>query len=414
MAENYVASGQTTDGVVVGNGDDQRVDGTTHFTVVNQGGTQFVSGTADATTVNAGGQQLSYGGTLTDTVINSVGDQRIYSGIATNTVLNGGVQVIYSGVSQGTIINDGGYQSVVGGNANNSLIGSGGYQEVFGGAQITGSTIESGGVQLIDASTGQISIANDRLLAGGHIRIQGLDDNTNGTITFAAESNTLTVQEGSQTFTIGLSGNYTAANFTASPYGTRAVDITICFCRSTSILTSRGDVAVEHLRVGDIVITHSGRQRPIHWIGSSTAVARGANRPIIVRAGAFLDRTPHRDLRVTRGHSFLFGDVLIPIGELVNGMSICWDEAARTVEVFHVGLDTHDVLVAEGAPAESYRDDGNGIGFSTREGAPTRAKAMPSYAPVISHGPIVERTRKTLAQWAIHAASASSSAREVA
>jgi len=51
--------------------------------------------------------------------------------------------------------------------------------------------------------------------------------------------------------------------------------------------------------------------------------------------------------------------VLIPVEFLVNHRSIFWDDNAQEVELYHIELETHDVLVANGAPAESYRDDGN-------------------------------------------------------
>lgn len=400
MSETTVPTGQTVNGAVVGSGDDQRVNGTSNDTVVNQGGTQFVNGTANSTIINYGGSQI-VDGVVNNTIVNYAGDQRIYSGSANNTILNGGTQVIYGGLTLSTVINDGGYQSVVGGRSDGTLVGSGAIQEVFGGgSQIYNTTIENTGVQLVDAGTGPTNILGDRLLAGGHIRIQGLDDNTHGSLVYDQASNTLSVQEGSQSFSIGLTGNYTGAVFSLNQYGGRAVDITFCFCRQTRIRTPQGDLEVENLGVGDFVITRSGRQRPITWIGSSTAIVNDANRPVIIHAGAFLDGSPFRSVRVTRWHSFLFGDVLIPIGELVNHQSICWDEAARTVEVFHIGLETHDVLLAEGAPAESYRNDGNVVGFAASTGAATKAKAMPSCAPVVAHGPIVERTRIALSRWA--------------
>jgi Hint domain len=52
-------------------------------------------------------------------------------------------------------------------------------------------------------------------------------------------------------------------------------------------------------------------------------------------------------------------DVLIPVEFLVNHRSIIWDDRAREIEIYHVEVRRHGVLLANGAPAESYRDDGN-------------------------------------------------------
>ena len=80
---------------------------------------------------------------------------------------------------------------------------------------------------------------------------------------------------------------------------------------------------------------------------------------MIVRTGALNDNVPCRDLRVTTGHSLFVDGVLVPVEFLINNRSILWDEQAREVTIYHVEMATHDVLIADGAPAESYRDDGN-------------------------------------------------------
>jgi hypothetical protein len=80
---------------------------------------------------------------------------------------------------------------------------------------------------------------------------------------------------------------------------------------------------------------------------------------VIVRKGALADNVPHHDLRTTKGHSLFIDDVLIPVEFLVNHRSIFWDDRAQEVIVYHIELETHDALIANGAAAESYRDDGN-------------------------------------------------------
>jgi hypothetical protein len=53
---------------------------------------------------------------------------------------------------------------------------------------------------------------------------------------------------------------------------------------------------------------------------------------------------------------FLEG-VLVPAAALVNGISIVRAEAVEQLDYFHLELDTHDVIYAEGALAESFVDD---------------------------------------------------------
>jgi hypothetical protein len=91
---------------------------------------------------------------------------------------------------------------------------------------------------------------------------------------------------------------------------------------------------------------------------------------------------------VTKGHSLYLADVLIPVENLVNHRSILWDDDARSVVIYHVELDTHDVLIADGAPAESYRDDGNRRLFQNVNPA-WDAPAPPPCAPIVTVGPVV-------------------------
>jgi hypothetical protein len=116
-----------------------------------------------------------------------------------------------------------------------------------------------------------------------------------------------------------------------------------------------------------------------------------------VRKGALADNVPHQDLRVTKGHSLFLEGVLIPVEFLVNHRSIIWDDRAQEVTVYHLELETHDVLLANGAPAESYRDDGNRWLFCNANSGwdqPTRAPC----APVLTGGPIVDAVWRRLLQ----------------
>jgi hypothetical protein len=136
-----------------------------------------------------------------------------------------------------------------------------------------------------------------------------------------------------------------------------------CFLAGTYIRTDHGEVPVERLSVGNAAQTFRGEMRRIVWIGSGrvliTRGRRNAATPVIVRKDALADNVPYRDLHITKGHALYIDDVLIPVEFLVNHRSIIWDNQPREVELYHIGLATHDVLLANGAPAESYRDDGS-------------------------------------------------------
>jgi len=110
---------------------------------------------------------------------------------------------------------------------------------------------------------------------------------------------------------------------------------------------------------------------------------------VIVQKGALARNVPNRDLRITKGHALYLDDVLIPVEFLDNHRSIIWDDHAREVEVYHIELADHDVLLANGAPAESYRDDGNRSLFGNSSSRSLQTPAPPC-APVLTGGPIVD------------------------
>jgi len=182
--------------------------------------------------------------------------------------------------------------------------------------------------------------------------------------------------------------------------GNGFVDITaLCYCRGTRIQTARGEIAVEDLAIGDLAVTASGGTRPIVWIGTGRALAtrgrRNAATPVIVRKGALADNVPHRDLHVTKGHSLYIDGVLIPVEFLVNHRSILWDDRAQEVKIYHIELETHDVLIANGAPAESYRDDGNRWLFQNANSGWDLPPQEPC-APVLTGGELVDRVWRRL------------------
>jgi hypothetical protein len=156
---------------------------------------------------------------------------------------------------------------------------------------------------------------------------------------------------------------------------------------------------VERLAVGDMVRTATGQARRLEWIGTGCVMVtrgrRSAATPIIVRKGALADNVPHQDLHITKGHSLFFEGVLIPVEFLVNHRSIVWDDSAREVTVYHLELDAHDVLLANGAPAESYRDDGNRWLFQNANSGWELPPQAPC-APVLTGGPIVDSVWRRL------------------
>ncbi|UYW34280.1 Hint domain-containing protein [Methylorubrum extorquens] len=182
----------------------------------------------------------------------------------------------------------------------------------------------------------------------------------------------------------------------------------LCFASGTRIKTVAGNVHVEDLESGDLVVTASDQVRPIIWIGHRhLCVAAPELAPIRIRAGAFGNCLPERDLFLSPGHPMLVGadadndgGVLVPVMCLINGTTITREPVAN-VTYWHVELYAHDILLAEGLPAESYIDGGDRAFF---EQASDIALHNPDFVtpnwscrcrPVAVDGPIVlaERVR---------------------
>jgi hypothetical protein len=169
------------------------------------------------------------------------------------------------------------------------------------------------------------------------------------------------------------------------------------------IRTDRGDVSIEELSIGDRVVTLSGEARPIRWIGHRAYDARfvasnPALLPVLIRQDALGDGVPRRDLNVSPKHAMFLDDVLVPAEWLVNGVSIVRCDTVARVEYFHIELDTHDIILAEGAPSETFVDCDNRFMF---QNAHEFARLYPDYdaptwafcAPRIEDGDVVQNLR---------------------
>jgi hypothetical protein len=135
-----------------------------------------------------------------------------------------------------------------------------------------------------------------------------------------------------------------------------------CYAAGTLIRTDRGEIAVEALAIGDRVITVSDEARPIRWVGRRSyggrfIMGRKDILPICFKAGSLDDNVPRRDLWVSPHHAMYCEGVLIEAKDLVNGVSVVQAESVERVEYFHIELETHDVIIAEGALSESFVDD---------------------------------------------------------
>lgn len=168
---------------------------------------------------------------------------------------------------------------------------------------------------------------------------------------------------------------------------TRAVDdgpsFVVCFLAGTMVATPTGEAAIETLNVGDLVLTADGTARPVHWLARQTVSTLFADparvMPVWIRAGALGEALPARDLFVSPDHALHIDGLLVQAGALVNGTSITRSTAMpRTFVYYHVELEDHSLILAEGVPAETFIDNVSRRAFDNWAEAPEAAVGTPA------------------------------------
>ncbi|MFO1027679.1 MAG: Hint domain-containing protein [Acetobacteraceae bacterium] len=182
---------------------------------------------------------------------------------------------------------------------------------------------------------------------------------------------------GTNSLTFGVTASVTASGVTVS--GAAGVtDLagnavtgfgdTICFMAGTLIRTPSGEVPVETLRPGDLVLTTDGEARPVRWLGRQTVSTVFADPlrvlPIRIKAGALGEALPLRDLLVSPDHALLVGGVLVHAGALVNGLTVVREQdVPQSFVYYHVELPDHALILAEGVAAETFIDNVDRMAF---------------------------------------------------
>ncbi len=233
---------------------------------------------------------------------------------------------------------------------------------------------------------------------------------------------TVTLSDGAVLNLSGItnaSGNWLVS--TAPDSGGTGTDIFLsgaaCYARGTMIGTPDGERAVETLRSGERVITLVNDDKvpgTVRWLGHRRIDLTRHPRsetlaPIRVERDAFADNVPHRDLLLSPDHAVFVDGKLICVRQLVNGFTIRNERGWTSVDYYHVELDRHGILLAEGLPAESYLDTGNRGFFANSDsplvlhpdlpnenGLPTRETG--SCAPFVTDGAKVRPVWQRLAR----------------
>ena len=122
------------------------------------------------------------------------------------------------------------------------------------------------------------------------------------------------------------------------------------------------------------MVANDGTVASVKWIGRrridlTTHPRPETVAPIRIQRDAFADNMPHSDLLVSPDHAIFVDGKLICARQLINGTTIRQEKGWTAVEYFHVELDAHTILLAEGLPAESYLNTGNQGFFANSDAA---------------------------------------------
>jgi len=180
-----------------------------------------------------------------------------------------------------------------------------------------------------------------------------------------------------------------------------------CFAEGARLATREGDVPVERLTAGMDMRLATGGFAPVVWLGHRNVDCRRHPAParvwpVRVRAHAFGQDHPARDLLLSPDHALWLDGALVPASRLLDGRWLVQEPVDR-VTYWHVELPRHAVLLAEGLPCESFLDTGQRAGFGNGGAAvqlhpdfAQRSWDAEACAPLLLAGPRLDRLRAAL------------------
>lgn len=141
----------------------------------------------------------------------------------------------------------------------------------------------------------------------------------------------------------------------------------VCFALGTLIATQCGEVSVETLKVGDMVMTLDHGLQPIRWIHFHECPLDGVERsakPMLIAAGSIRQGVPSRDLIVSPNHRILVGgagqlamdfddEALVAAKALTSLSGVRHMAGKRHITWVHFACDRHEVVIANGCLTES-------------------------------------------------------------
>ena len=279
---------------------------------------------------------------------------------------------IDGGAGNDTILGDGGNDTLLGGGNNDSIEGGAGNDSIDGGTgddTVTGGGGDDvfvfgagdGGDVITDFNTGNSGALDD----GDQTNNDFLDLSPYYETIFDVredlnDDGILNQSNGVATGSTALGGSITLTGVSASDLTFDNINVA-CFTAVTLIDTDEGPIAVEHLTSDMRLTTKDNGFQPVRAVVSRVVPGQCRFAPIVISKGALGN---NRELVVSPAHrmmisgwrtELMFGcaEMLASAKSLTNGDTI-YSRPVDEVEYFHILLDRHEIIFAEGSETESY------------------------------------------------------------
>ena len=358
-ADNDTLSGGADNDTLIGGIGNDSLDGGTE--------NDSLSGDAGADTLVGGtGNDTLRGGADNDSLSGDAGTDSLFGDAGNDTLLGGDGNDTLDGGDNDDIL-DGGLNddSLIGGLGNDQLLGGAGNDTLQGGV---GSDSMAGGdgtdtfsVALSDYPAMEIDVVDGSESTG--------DNDTLDLRPFGkARTNIIYTPGNSEAGTVQFLN--TSGGVIGTMTFTNIENVIPCFTPGSLIETARGDVPVEDLVAGDLVMTRDNGLQPLRWVGRRDLsrielAAKPSLRPVLICAGAMGANLPAQDMMVSPQHRMLitgaraeimFGDpeVLVAATHLVGSLGIARVNPGA-VTYIHIMCDRHEIIRADGCWTESFQ-----------------------------------------------------------
>lgn len=340
-------------------------------TLVGDGADDTISSLAGNDNIDAGaGDDVVYAGAGNDIVEGGAGNDKIYAGE--------GNDVLHGGLGHDRIEGQGGNDILFGGQGNDALLGGSGDDVLIGGAGADRLWGGAGGdTFVLQPEPGVMDTIHDFAVGFDSLDVSNLT-NSNGDPVGVNDVAIYSTNGGASSIIVFPDGTSVRLyGVTTAELDTDAELMAVgipCLTRSTKVSTPNGEVAVEDLQNNDQILCRCERGGNLVPATIQRVYSRRIKQdelranpklyPVKISKGSLGNALPRRDLWVSRQHRMLtksrvaermFGrfDVLVSAIKLSGLADIFVDNTVNEVEYFHILLDTHAIIIAEGALTES-------------------------------------------------------------